>query len=234
MTCENRMASWMPGLVGLMATSFMACSDDQSTSLTELRVAAQVVEGADAGVEDDAGPDGPTNDVDAGDVDAGEVVLTDGEIAAIVAAVNAGEIEQAEYALLRSSVAEVRAFAHTMVDDHTAANEMLAATLASIMVEPDANSISRDLSAQGAEALLALESTPSPAFELFYIAAQAEQHAQVLSLFDTLLLPEVENAELATLLGGMRSSVAGHLAAAEAILENPPVIEPAPAPTPAE
>jgi putative membrane protein len=233
MTCDNRIASWMPALVGLMAASVMACSDDQPAAPSALQVGAQVVEGADAG-EDDAGPsDIDAGDIDAGDVDAGEVVLSDGEIAAIVSAVNAGEIEQAEFALLRSSVAEVRAYAHTMIDDHTAANEALAATLASIMAEPDANSISRELTAQGAEVLLRLQRTPSPEFELFYIARQAEQHAQVLSLLDTLLLPEVENAELATLLGSIRTSVAAHLAAAEAILENPPVIEPAPAGAPA-
>jgi putative membrane protein len=225
----------MPGLIGLMTISFMACSDDQPKDVTALRVAAQVVEGADAGVDDDAGSaEGPKSDVDAGDVDAGEVALTDGEVAAILIAVNTGEIAQAAFALQRASVPEVRAFAHTMIDDHTAASETLAATLADIGVEPDANSTSRELTAQGAEVLLRLQRTPSPEFELFYIRVQAEQHAQVLFLFDTLLLPEVENAELATVLGNIRASVAGHLAAAQAILEDPPVIEPATSPTPAE
>jgi putative membrane protein len=244
MTWNNRALIWAVSVVSLGG---LACDDDEQR--VDAQRIAQEVGGSD-GTAGSPGDDGATAAADAGeatDTDAGKPDEADGgeadggedaapgdaEIGAILAAVNAGEIEQADYALLRSDVAEVRAYAHLMLAEHTAAAESLAAILSSIEVEPSESDTSRELRASAATALATLQSTPSPEFNLAYIAAQAAQHEAVLALIDALLLPNAESAELREYLETLRASVTTHLQAAQGILENPPVIEPA-APAPAE
>lgn len=137
--------------------------------------------------------------------------LNDPQIAHVAVTANAIDIELAQLALSRASSSEVRAFARTMVTDHTAVNEQAAALAQRLGVTPEDNDVSRSLRDGAAEARRNLEGLRGAPFDRAYMDREVAYHQAVLDALDQVLIPGASNSELRALLEQVRPAVAAHL-----------------------
>jgi putative membrane protein len=138
-------------------------------------------------------------------------MLTDGQIAAVVEAANGGEIAQAREALRKAKSDRVKRFAQHMLTDHNSAEASVRSVESKASISPQDNTTSADLKSSGAEILSTLKSSSGADFDQSYIAAQVNEHSQLLNLLDTTLIPSAQNSDLRSTLQSIRTSVASHL-----------------------
>lgn len=143
--------------------------------------------------------------------------LSDAEVAHVAVTANAIDVDLARLALDRAASDEVKAFAQTMIDDHTGVNEQAAELAERLGVTPVENDVSAQLQAGADEAKTRLSELSGEEFDQAYIAREIEYHQAVLGALDQLLIPTTEDAELADLLNTVRPAIAAHLERAQAI-----------------
>lgn len=121
----------------------------------------------------------------------------------------------AKLAHARTSNAEVKAFAKRMITDHT----QMIATLRTLIEEHDIvpadNMLGRDLRDLASiqrDSLLVREGS---AFDRAYVAWEVENHRELLSMIDDVLLPRADAGPLREMVASMRPIVSAHLAHAE-------------------
>jgi putative membrane protein len=141
--------------------------------------------------------------------------LSDPEIAHVAVTANAIDVETAELATSRAADHEVRAFAQTMIRDHTAVNERAAKLAAKLGVTPSDNAVSQSLRTGAQTAQADLRALEGAAFDVAYMAREVGYHQAVLDALDGLLIPQTDNAELKALLESVRPAIAMHLEHAE-------------------
>ena len=141
--------------------------------------------------------------------------LSDPEVAHVAVTANSIDIELARLAQSRAGNREVKAFATTMVTDHSAVNAQAVALAGRLGVTPKDNAVSQSLLAGAATARTPLEKLRGAAFEVAYIDREVAYHQAVLEALDGLLIPTTENAELKKLLVDVRPAIAAHLAHAK-------------------
>lgn len=129
-----------------------------------------------------------------------DTALNDAQIAHVAYTAGQIDVDAARQALDRSRNAEVRAFAETMVRDHTAVNEQALALVQRLHVTPEANPTSAALTAQAAEAHRRLGTLSGAAFDRAYIANEVAYHRAVNDALRGALIPSAHNAELKSLL----------------------------------
>ncbi len=137
--------------------------------------------------------------------------LTDAHIAAIVVVANTADIENGKLAITRTSNEAVKAFARTMVTDHTAVNEQAAALVAKLGVTPQASQASQDLATSTDTAREKIAALEGVAFDRAYVDNEVAYHASVLKTLDEVLVPGATNAELKALLVAVRPAFVAHL-----------------------
>jgi putative membrane protein len=137
--------------------------------------------------------------------------LTDANIAAIVVVANTADVENGELALQRSSNEAVKAFARTMVTDHTAVNEQAAKLVAKLGVTPQPGPASADLESATDAERRKIAALDGPAFDRAYVANEVAYHAAVLKTLDEALIPGAANPELKALLVAVRPAFVVHL-----------------------
>lgn len=136
----------------------------------------------------------------------------DGEVAAVLATVDAGEIEEGTLARGRAVDPRVRAFGESMVTMHTESSTKLGALRLRTGITPREDARSRELAADGAATKRRLEALQGADFDRAYIDAQVTGHARVLDLIDTALLPMARSPELRrALTDEVRPMVSDHL-----------------------
>lgn len=140
-----------------------------------------------------------------------ETKVSDPQIAAIVVAANQVDVDAGTLAADKSSSAEVKAFANTMVTDHTAVNKSAVELVTKLKVTPEANDTSRALQAGGEKNLAALRELSGKAFDKAYVDHEVAYHEQVLQALDTVLIPSAQNEELKALLVKVRPAFVEHL-----------------------
>lgn len=143
--------------------------------------------------------------------------LSDPEVAHVAVTANGIDVDLARLALERGRDAQVKAFARTMVDDHTGVNAQAAALAAKLGITPAPNDVSASLLRDAEAARGRLAHLSGPEFDSAYMAREVEYHQAVLDAIDNLLVPTTENAELTTLLQTVRPAIAAHLERARAI-----------------
>lgn len=143
--------------------------------------------------------------------------LSDGEIAAIVVAANGIDVRYGEIARERAQDEQVKAFAETMITDHTAVNESAVELVGRLGVTPQENDVSRSLESGAAQTRTELSALSGAAFDEAYIANEVTYHRAVLDALDTLLIPNATNAELRETLIGVRPAFEAHLRHAESL-----------------
>lgn len=135
----------------------------------------------------------------------------DAQIAAIVVAANAVDIDAGKLAQTKSGSKTVRAFAERMVADHTAVNQQATALVRKLKVSPMENDTSTGLK-QGGEATLAkLKGMSGKAFDKAYVDNEVSYHQTVIDALDKTLIPNAANAEMKALLVKVRPAFVAHL-----------------------
>jgi putative membrane protein len=169
----------------------------------------------------------PDADVEAGSAEAAEapapaaseapVTLSDAEIAAIVVTANSIDVQNGEIARERATDEQVRAFAETMIRDHTAVNASAGELVARLGVTPQPSDVSRSLESSAEETRRMLTAASGDAFDRAYIDHEVEYHQMVLDALDNVLIPNATNAELRETLVGVRPAFEAHLKHAESL-----------------
>lgn len=217
-------------IVAFSAIVSTACTDDSDNT-------GDAGRGGDSGIGADSGPSAGEGGDDDGDASAGSdggdagvaldggtdgssdaaANLTNPQIAAVTSAANTGEIMQAQTALPKLSNAEAKAFAMSMIDMHTAAQERQAALLQRKQIMPEDNPTSTALKQESDAIVAALMAASAPDVDQLYIEKQVDVHTKVLALLDDELIPSAEDAELRAELMTARDEVAAHLNQAEQV-----------------
>lgn len=145
--------------------------------------------------------------------------LTDAQIIKVLETVDNGEIEQAKVAQKKSKNPQIKKFAAHMIQAHTKAKTKGAAWAKKSKLTPEESPVSTDLTSKGTQQLEALNAADPALFDATYIAAQATQHDEVLTLINAQLEPNSQSPELKTSLGETRTMVQTHLDEAKALQE---------------
>ena len=142
---------------------------------------------------------------------------TDAQIAGIVAAVNAGEIDQAKTAQKNAKSAKVKAFASKMIADHTDAMHKENALLKKKKMTSADSDKASSITSDGMQMNASLKAQKGADFDKSYIDMQVKMHQDALNLLDTTLLAQVQDSDMKALLTAIRGKVADHLKAAQDI-----------------
>lgn len=140
-----------------------------------------------------------------------EQKVSDAQIAAIVVVANQVDIDAGKFAAEKSSDAEVKRFAETMVADHTAVNKSAVELVTKLKVSPEENETSRALKAGGEKNIADLRAVKGKAFDKAYVEHEVVYHEQVIQALDTVLIPNAQNLELKALLVKVRPAFVAHL-----------------------
>lgn len=137
--------------------------------------------------------------------------VTDPQIAAIVVAANAVDVQAGELALGKASNPEVRSFAQRMITDHSGVNKAAVALVTRLGVTPVESPTSTGLKASGDSTRARLATLSGPAFDQAYIANEVAYHQTVIGALDGVLVPSAQNAELKSTLVSVRPAFVAHL-----------------------
>ena len=146
--------------------------------------------------------------------------LSDPEIASVAVTANQVDIGNADIAIARSKDSSVLQFAETMKRDHQAVIDQAVALVTRLKVTPKDNAVSEKLLSDAAKTKKILESKSGKAFNKAYIDNEVDYHKAVISVIETVLIPESQNAELKALLQKVVPAFHAHLEHAEMIQKN--------------
>lgn len=158
-----------------------------------------------------AGCSPPAADARQDAADTPAYALSDPQIAHVAVTANAIDVEMARLVDPRTTTAAVRAFAQTMITDHTAVNERAAELAQRLGVTPEDNPVSRSLRESADAARENLSGLRGEEFDRAYLAREVEYHQAVLGALDDVLIPGAANADLRALLQEVRPAIAAHL-----------------------
>jgi len=187
--------------------------------------------GTDAGAAGEGGsPAAGTGGVDGGGAPAtagaggaggegGAAALTDARILHVVITVNTGEVSLAQLAIMRATAATVASFADEMATEHGTAIQRANSIATEQTITPEDNPLSQMLAAESADTLAELNAVAAAEFDVAYMESQVAMHEEVLTLIETQLLPEADNAAIVDFLGDIQAEVEAHLLDAEVTLD---------------
>jgi putative membrane protein len=121
--------------------------------------------------------------------------LNDLQIAHIAYTADEIDIQYAKLALECSDNADVRAFAETMIRDHTAVNVAALALLEKLGASPEDNPTSQSLLASAAAKRTELKALKGAEFDRAYAANELAYHQFVNKTVEGTFIPAVQNAE---------------------------------------
>jgi putative membrane protein len=135
----------------------------------------------------------------------------DAQIAQIVLTADTVDIDYGKMAANKTSNPEVKAFAETMVRDHSAVNAKATALAKKLGVTPEDSDTSKSLKADGDKMLAKLKAMHGAEFDKAYIDNEVSYHELVIGALDKTLLPNAKNADLKSLLETGRPIFVSHL-----------------------
>lgn len=145
--------------------------------------------------------------------------LSAGQVIAVAAALNAGEIAQAQMALPRAVTKDVQSFARVMARDHGQALRQVSAVGDSTGGAAAPTALLEHTGRAGQQVMMELQTLRGRAFDRGYIDSQVRMHQAALDLIDQRLLPEAKDALLQAALREMRGTVSEHLQVAIQVRE---------------
>ena len=140
---------------------------------------------------------------------------TDPQIAHIAYTAGTIDIEAAQLALKISKNADVRAFAESMVKDHTTVNKLALDLVKKLKVMPEDNDTSKALAKGAAAKKTELAKLSGAAFDKAYMENEVAYHKTVNGAVETVLIPSSTNGELKALLQQGLKIFQGHQQHAE-------------------
>ncbi|MGH8092993.1 MAG: DUF4142 domain-containing protein [Chthoniobacterales bacterium] len=142
---------------------------------------------------------------------AATAVPNDAQIAQIVLTADTVDVDYGKLAVEKTKNAEVKAFAETMIRDHTAVNEKAAALAKKISLTPEASETSKSLESNGHKELATLKKMHGAEFDKAYIDNEVSYHEAVIGVLDKTLIPNAKNADLKALLETGKPIFESHL-----------------------
>jgi len=146
--------------------------------------------------------------------------LDEGQLLAVLASVDTGEIKQAQVALAKAASSQVRNFASDMIEQHTRAKQSGAAFATQNGLAQRSSPASQKLERDGGEVLDSLQRTDIREFDQVYVQTQLNQHAAVLDMLDTQLIPSAPTARIKQHLTAARTMVQQHLTHAQQLRDS--------------
>ncbi|MDI1450569.1 DUF4142 domain-containing protein [Polyangium sp. 6x1] len=137
--------------------------------------------------------------------------LSDGQILAVVATIDQGEITNAETARIRATNDSVRNFAEHMDAAHRENETRIQGLQAKLRVKQEGSEMQSNLRRQAERTAEVLRTTPANKFDVAYLDAQIAMHQRAITLFDAQLIPNAESTDLQTFLRDLRPSLVQHL-----------------------
>jgi putative membrane protein len=135
----------------------------------------------------------------------------DAQIAQIVLTADSVDVDYGNLAVKKTKNAEVKAFAETMIRDHTAVNAKATALAKKLGMTPEASDTSKSLKSDGEKEMAKLQAMHGADFDKAYIDNEVAYHESVIGALDKVLLPNAKNAELKSLLESGRPIFQSHL-----------------------
>ncbi len=126
--------------------------------------------------------------------------LNDAEIASIAVSANQIDVDYGKIALKKGSNSDVKKFAQTMVDDHSAVIKKAVALADKLGVTPQDNPTTQSLLAEAEKVKADLNSKSGKEFDKAYIDNEVAYHTSVISTVKNVLIPQTQNDELRKLL----------------------------------
>lgn len=146
--------------------------------------------------------------------------LNDAEIAHIAVTANKIDVNYGKIAESKTKQADVKKFAQTMVNDHTATITAAVKLVTKLKVTPQDNAVSKSLLAQATKTNKALKAKSGKAFNKAYIDNEVAYHTAVISTVENVLIPQAQNAELKALLESVLPVFKTHLEHAKMIQQS--------------
>jgi putative membrane protein len=144
---------------------------------------------------------------------------SDGNVVAMFLAANNTDISYAQVALSpgHASTEPVLSFAKRMLSDHAGLNQAATQVLAKTNIVAEDNIASLDFRDESAARRDTLREQHGAQFDSTYMANEVRYHAKLLTVLDSVLIPSAKNADLRSLLTGVRPAVAAHLEHAQRV-----------------
>jgi putative membrane protein len=135
----------------------------------------------------------------------------DAQIAQIVLTADSVDVDYGNLAVKKTKNAQVKAFAETMIRDHTSVNNQATALAKKLGMTPEASDTSKSLKSDGEKEMAKLKTMHDAEFDKAYIDNEVAYHESVIGALDKVLLPNAKNAELKNLLESGRPIFVSHL-----------------------
>ncbi len=188
--------------LALSLAALPGCSDSNDPQSDDPEVQAAIDEGEGSGAQISGQVDDELNGA------SDEQVIS--ETAAIGAALDEGEIVQAQIAVDLASSSEVRDLAQMLIDDHSANMDDAENMLAERDMAPAENPISDQLASEAEDGAQALEDRPSENFDSVFLDMQVRAHAQARVVVDH-FIDLVQDDEVSTFWQDTRDTIEDHL-----------------------
>jgi putative membrane protein len=140
----------------------------------------------------------------------------DAQLAAVVQALNMGEMQTAQLAESKASSPEVKKFARDMMTQHREMQNRANAVFSRTQITPNDNAVSNQLKSDAQSDVSTLQGMRGKDFDREYMDQQVRAHNHALELIDR-MLPNAKSHELKAELQGARMKVEAHLRQAERI-----------------
>jgi putative membrane protein len=144
----------------------------------------------------------------------------DAQLAAIVQAINMGEMLAAQLAENRAASPDVRRFARDMETQHRDMQSRANAVFSRSLMTPSENPVSARLKSEMQSELSSLQSMRGKDFDRAYIEAEVREHNAVLELVDR-MIADARSPELKAELENMRPKEEAHLRKVETMQQSP-------------
>lgn len=143
--------------------------------------------------------------------------LNDAQIAHIAVTANQLDVMAARQALEKSTNAQVRSFAETMIRDHEGVIQKATALAGRLGVTPEDNETSHGLAASAKATRERLAGLSGAAFDEAFMANEVAYHEAVIEAVEGTLVPNTQNVELKQLLESVLPALRAHLAHAKRV-----------------
>jgi predicted outer membrane protein len=144
-----------------------------------------------------------------------EIKLSNEEIAGIMLAQNAAEIEEGTLASTQATDANVRTFASHLVTSHMTQDSRQRALFTKLAITPASSPSSVGIQVDHAQTMEALHATSGGAFDRAYVDAQVSSNTSYIRLLGDSMIPSTQNEDLLAELETTRITIGDQLTDAE-------------------
>ena len=136
--------------------------------------------------------------------------LNDAQLAAVIQAINQGEMQQAQLAEQRAAAPEVKRYARDMLTSHRNMMNEDQSVLSQAQITPSDNAVSQQLRTDAQGEMSTLEGMRGRDFDREFVDSQIKDHNKAIELIDR-IIPNIKNPQLKAQLQNARPRLEAHL-----------------------